>query len=43
MLLGNEGPSHQIRLVRTKTYVGRSSENLRDFYVMKWIDSPSDH
>ena len=39
--LNNPGsePIHQIRLVKTNQLERKNSENLRDFYVMKWIDN----
>ena len=32
-------PIHQIRLVKTKQIGRKNSENLRDYYIMKWIEN----
>ena len=35
----HQPPIHQIRLVKTKQIGRKNSENLRDFYIMKWIEN----
>ncbi len=35
----DQDPIHQVRLVKTEHFGRKNSENLRDFYIMKWIEN----